>query len=121
MDGTCTCTCRRRTVGKYPKVKTDSKLVFPQAPSPIITSFLRIVCQRIVPSEASHHVCRTSSSLAGPLEPCWMLSRPAEWDADSREKSFSPMASGASGLRERVDASFGPGGYGYGDTRQGKA
>jgi hypothetical protein len=27
-------------VGKYPNVKTLSKLVFPQAPSPIITNFL---------------------------------------------------------------------------------
>lgn len=28
------------TVGKYPSVKTLSKLVFPQAPSPMMTSFL---------------------------------------------------------------------------------
>jgi hypothetical protein len=28
------------TVGKYPRVKTLSRLVFPQAPSPIMTSFL---------------------------------------------------------------------------------
>ena len=31
----------RLTVGKYPNVKTLSRLVFPQAPSPMITSFLR--------------------------------------------------------------------------------
>ena len=30
------------TVGKYPNVKTLSRLVFPQAPSPMITSFLRM-------------------------------------------------------------------------------
>lgn len=30
------------TVGKYPSVNTLSRLVFPQAPSPIMTSFLRI-------------------------------------------------------------------------------
>lgn len=30
------------TVGKYPKVKTLNKEVFPQAPSPIMTSFLAI-------------------------------------------------------------------------------
>ena len=28
------------TVGKYPRVKTLRRLVFPQAPSPIITNFL---------------------------------------------------------------------------------
>jgi hypothetical protein len=33
----------RLTVGKYPSVNTLSKLVFPQAPSPIITSFLYLV------------------------------------------------------------------------------
>jgi len=35
---------RPLTVGKYPSVKTESRLVFPQAPSPMITSFLRITC-----------------------------------------------------------------------------
>jgi hypothetical protein len=30
------------TVGKYPSVKTLSKLVLPQAPSPMMTSFLRM-------------------------------------------------------------------------------
>jgi hypothetical protein len=29
-----------RTVGKYPSVNTLSRLVLPQAPSPIMTSFL---------------------------------------------------------------------------------
>jgi hypothetical protein len=29
------------TVGKYPNVKTLNKLVLPQAPSPIMTSFLK--------------------------------------------------------------------------------
>lgn len=33
----------RLTVGKYPSVKTLSKLVFPHAPSPIITSFLLMI------------------------------------------------------------------------------
>jgi len=28
------------TVGKYPNVKTERRLVLPQAPSPIMTSFL---------------------------------------------------------------------------------
>lgn len=31
---------RALTVGKYPKVNTLNKLVLPQAPSPIMTSFL---------------------------------------------------------------------------------
>jgi hypothetical protein len=30
-----------RTVGKYPRVKTLSRLVFPHAPSPMMTSFLK--------------------------------------------------------------------------------
>lgn len=33
------------TVGKYPSVKTLRRLVLPQAPSPIITSFLDITQQ----------------------------------------------------------------------------
>lgn len=32
----------KHTVGKYPSVKTLSKLVLPQAPSPIMTSFLHV-------------------------------------------------------------------------------
>lgn len=32
----------QHTVGKYPSVKTLSKLVLPQAPSPIMTSFLHV-------------------------------------------------------------------------------
>lgn len=36
------------TVGKYPRVKTLRRLVFPHAPSPIITNFLQIrTCQHL--------------------------------------------------------------------------
>lgn len=37
------------TVGKYPRVKTLRRLVFPQAPSPIITNFLILrKCQYLI-------------------------------------------------------------------------
>ena len=72
------------TVGKYPSVNTLRRLVFPQAPSPIITSFLRF-------AYSQHSViCMETFTMSLMVE----LIEPAQprWDRYQRSRFIDSLA-----------------------------